>query len=287
VSASLYGDVMNIQRPQCEPGVGIGLRHEHFDVIADIERQLDWLEIIPENFVGVGGRVRRALARCRERWPVWGHGVSVSIAGPDPLPADYLRDLKALLDELDAPMYTDHLCYAAVDGVYFQDLLPVPFSEEAVMHTARRVRELADRLERPVALENISYYCEMPGGSMTEPEFITAVVREAGCGLLLDVNNVYVNASNHGQDARQWLAALPLEQTFQIHLAGHIREEGRWVDNHGAPVVDEVWALYREALSRTGPVPTLLEWDTDIPAVDVVLDEADRARAIYREVFVP
>jgi uncharacterized protein (UPF0276 family) len=267
-------------------GVGIGLRHEHFGVIADTARELDFLEIIPENFVAVGGRNRQTLLACRERWPILAHGVSVSVGGPDPLAGEYLEGLRALLDELQTPFYTDHLCYAAIGGTYFHDLLPLPISDEAVRLTAARIRELSERLQRPVAVENISYYCEMPGGGgLTEPEFVRAVVEEADCGLLLDVNNVFVNARNHERDPNAWLDALPLERTLQIHVAGHVQEDGRLVDNHGAPVVDTVWTMYARALRRTGDVPTLLEWDTDIPPLDRVLDEADRARAIYREVI--
>lgn len=264
-------------------GVGIGLRREHFAAIEQCDRELDWLEIIPENYVGRGGIIRRNLERCRERWPVVAHGVSLSLGGPDPLDATYVAGLKQLLDELEAPFYTDHLCYATIGGNNFYDLLPLPFTEEAVRHTAARIRELADRLERPVAVENISYYAKMPGGTMAEAEFVSAVVDEAQCGLLLDVNNVFVNACNHDEDARATLEALPLHRTMQIHIAGHIEQGGRRLDTHGRPLVPEVWDLYRQALHLVGPVPTLLEWDTDIPPLDRVLDEADQARAIWRE----
>lgn len=270
---------MLVQAPH---GVGIGLRREHFASIEACERQVDWLEIIPENYVGHGGRARRNLERCRERWPVIAHGVSLSLGGPDPLPEPYVTGLRRLLDEVGAPFYTDHLCYATIDGVNFYDLLPLPFTEEAVRHTAGRIRELADRLERPVAVENITYYAVMPGGHMSEGQFVSAVVEEAGCGLLLDVNNVYVNARNHGEDPLAVLEALPLHRTMQIHIAGHVHEGGRLLDTHGRPLVEPVWWLYEQALARVGPVPTLLEWDTDIPALDRVLDEADRARSLWQ-----
>jgi len=265
-------------------GVGIGLRREHFAAIEACTRPIDWLEIIPENYVGRGGFVRRHLERCRERWPVVAHGVSLSLGGPDPLDAEYVESLKQLLDELEAPFYTDHLCYATIDGVNFYDLLPVPFTEEAVHHCAARIRELSDRLERPVAVENVSYYAVMPGSRMSEGEFVSAVVQEAGCGLLLDVNNVYVNACNHGEDPVAALESLPLASARQIHIAGHIEEGGRLIDTHGRPLVEPVWSLFRRALELVGPVPTLLEWDTDIPSLDRVLDEADRARMIWGEV---
>ncbi len=265
-------------------GVGIGLRREHFAEIESCGRVVDWLEIIPENYVGVGGYARRNLEHCRGRWPMLAHGVSLSLGGPDPLDASYIAGLKALLDELEAPFYTDHLCYATIGGANFYDLLPVPFTEEAVRHCAGRIRELADRLERPVAVENVSYYAKMPGSRLSEGQFVRAVVEEAGCGLLLDVNNVYVNARNHGDEPRASLEALPLDRTMQIHIAGHETEGERLIDTHGRPLVDEVWALYREALTRVGPVPVLLEWDTQIPSLDRVLDEADRARVMFTEI---
>ncbi|NVB37288.1 DUF692 domain-containing protein [Pseudenhygromyxa sp. WMMC2535] len=275
-------------RPQ---GVGIGLRRRHFDELPACARALDFLELIPENFVGAGhirgGADGRVLRACTERWPMLAHGVSMSLAGPDPLDHGYLRALKGLLDQIGAPFYTDHLCFVSVGGRSSYDLIPPPFCEAAVLHTARRLRELADALERPVAVENISYYAQMPGSTMAHGEFVRAVVEEADCLLLLDVNNVFVNARNHDQDPREVLWSLPTERACQIHLAGHVQEGPRLIDHHGAAVCDEVWALYREALARLGPIPTLIEWDTHVPALDRVLDEADRAREIMAEVCAP
>lgn len=266
-------------------GVGIGLRPCHYDAIVACERPLDWLEIIPENYVDRGGRHPAVLARVAERWPVIAHGVSTSIAGPDPFDREYLAGLRRLLDRLDPPFYSDHLCYAAAGGRTTFDLLPVPRCEEAVLHVAARARELADRLERPLVLENITYYATMPGSTMGEGEFITAVLEAAECGLLLDLNNVYVNARNHGRDPLADLDELPLARTRQIHLAGFTPDlDGILLDSHGSAVADGVWELYRAVIERLGPVPTLIEWDTDIPVLDRVLDEADRARAIVREV---
>lgn len=265
-------------------GVGIGLRREHFAAVPKTERQVDWLEIIPENYVESGGEIQRVLDECLERWPVLCHGVSISVGGPDPFQPEYIKGLARLLRRVKAPFYTDHLCYASAGGVNFHDLLPLPFTSEAVTHCATRIRELSDRLELKVAVENISYYADMPGCDMSEPEFVSAVVREADCGLLLDVNNIFVNARNHGLDPSQALRGLPLDHVVQMHLAGHVEEAGRLIDNHGSPLVDGVWALYREALQLVGPVPTLLEWDTNIPELERVLDEADRAREIFHEV---
>lgn len=267
-------------------GVGIGLRKPHFAALSTCARRLDWLEFVPENFVGVGGPSRRALDRCRERWGLAAHGVSIDVGGPDELDEGYLAALKGLLDALDVPYYTDHLCYASIGGTFFHDLLPLPFTDEAVRHVAWRTRAVADRLARPVALENISTYARMPG-TMSEGAFVTAVLEEADAGLLLDVNNVYVNAINHGEDPEASLLALPLHRTRQIHLAGHVREGPRLLDHHGSAVCDAVWGLFALALRHTGPVPVLLEWDTDIPPLDRVLDEADRARAIYHATLSP
>lgn len=273
-------------------GVGIGLRRELYDALFRTPRELDWLEFIPENFVAQGGARKRVLERASERWPLLAHGVALNVGGPDPLDGDYLARLRALLARLDAPFFSDHLCFQVAHGHYFHDLLPLPFTEEAVVHVARRVREAAERLERPIALENITYYAEMPVGPpaaprctpLTEAEFIRAVLEESGAWLLLDVNNAYLNAVNHGRDPWSELRALPLERTVQIHLAGHARdfECDVLLDTHGAAVADPVWDLYEQVLDVVGPIPTLLEWDTNIPDLDRVLDEADRAKAYWR-----
>ncbi|MBC8072485.1 MAG: DUF692 domain-containing protein [Deltaproteobacteria bacterium] len=261
-------------------GVGIGLRREHYDVIGTCTRGIDFLEIIPENFVGHGGYPRRVLRECAQRWPIAVHGVSASVGGPDPFDLEYLAGLRSLLDELGAAVYSDHLCYAAIDGVSFFDLLPLPFSSSTARHAAARIRELQDRLERRIAVENIAYYATMPGTTVSEGAFITEVLERADCGLLLDLNNVYVNARNHRRDPFECLHALPLARTLQIHLAGFCAEGERLIDDHGAAVDDSVWELYRSVIAQLGPVPTLIEWDNAIPALDRLLDEADRARAI-------
>lgn len=264
-------------------GVGIGLRLPHYREILKTERRIDWLEIVPENYVGPGGRRRRVLDACRERWPLIPHGVTMSVGGPDDIDEDWLRGLKALADHLDAPYYSDHLCYASLSGIETFDLLPLPYRDEAAEHVAQRVKRVSERLERPVLLENVTYYSVMPGSVLTEGEFVTRAIEGGDCSLLLDINNIYCNAKNHGRDPLDVLLELPLSRARQMHLAGFVPEGPRLIDNHGTPVHEEVWALYREALRRTGPIPVLLEWDTDIPPLDTVLDEADRARAIMDE----
>ena len=265
-------------------GAGIGLRREFYAQLLESSRALDWVEIIPENFLTLGGRPQRVLEACVERWPVLPHGVALNIGGPEPLDEDYLSRLTALVERVDAPFFSDHLCYTRLGGAYLYDLLPLPFSEEAVEHVVSRVREVKARVGRPFLLENPSYYARMPGGTLDEAAFLRHVAEQSDCGLLLDVNNVYVNACNHGYDPRAFVDALPLERVVQLHLAGHERQPDVLIDTHGAPVCDDVWSLYRYVLERTGPVSTLIEWDQDIPSLDAVLDEADRARAVMVEV---
>lgn len=261
-------------------GVGIGLRPGFAEPLLASDRPLDFLEFVPENFVGRGGLDRRQLAACAERWPLLAHGVSVSFGGPDPLDTAYLAALKQLLDEMRVPLYTDHLCFTSLGGFQSHELLPLPECDEAVLHVAARIREVRDRLDRPVAIENIAQYAVMPGSTMTREDFVSRVCEEADCGLLLDVNNVVVNARNGRSDARADLHRLPLHRAVQIHVAGHEVHHGRVLDTHGAPVSREVLDLTRVALEAIGrDLPVLLERDTNLPPVAEVLDEADLLRA--------
>ncbi len=262
-------------------GVGIGLRREFYESLPRSGRRLDWLEITPENFLTFGGRPRRALHAARERFPMSSHGVGLNLGGPDALDENYVRGLEALTREIAAPFFSDHLSYSRLGGVYLHDLLPLPFSEAAVEHVVPRIVQASSQVGLPFVLENPSYYAQMPGQTLDEAAFLGAVLEGADCGLLLDVNNVYVNARNHGYDPQAFILRLPLERVVQIHLAGHLRTPERLIDTHGDRVCDEVWDLYRFTLAHTGPVSTLIEWDQDIPSLDAVLDEADRARALF------
>lgn len=261
-------------------GAGVGLRREFFDSLPTTHRRVDWLEIIPENFMTFGGRPSAVLDQCRERWQCLPHGVALDIGGPDALDTDYLEKLAALVRRLDAPFFSDHLCYSRLDGRYLHDLLPLPFNEAVIDHVVPRIREVVERVERPFLLENPSYYARMPGQTLEEAAFIGHILEEADCGMLLDVNNVYVNAQNHGYDPRAFIDALPLHRVVQIHLAGHEVREDVVIDTHGSEVCDEVWSLFAYTLERTGPVSTLVEWDQDIPSLDAVLEQANRARAL-------
>ena len=266
-------------------GVGIGLRRPYARALLATDRRVDWLEIIPENFLGKAGPFHRALDEARERFPIGAHGVSMSLGGPDPFDAALFEGLRALLGRLGIDRYTEHLSFSSVGGFHTHDLLALPYHDEAIRHVARRIRDASDRLERPIDVENPSTYVRMPGSVLGEGEFVRRVVEEAGCGLLLDVNNVFVSARNAGEDPNALLDAFPLERTTRIHVAGHLDRGDVLIDDHGHPVASEVFALLDRALRRTGPVRVLLEWDTKIPPLDRVLDEADRVREVFDAVF--
>jgi uncharacterized protein (UPF0276 family) len=207
------------------------------------------------------------------------HGLSLSIGGPDPLDDAWIAEIAAFCRRVGAPFWSDHLCYTTAGGVNHTDLLPLPFTEETVDHVVARIAEVRKRTDVPLALENLTYYARMPG-TMEEVSFLRAVVERADCGLVLDVNNVYVNAKNHGGDPYATIDRMPLDRVWQLHLAGHTRTDELIIDTHIGPVCDEVWALYRHTLARAGRmIPTLIEWDLEIPSIDQVLDEVDRARA--------
>ncbi len=269
-------------------GVGIGLRRPHFQALLDTDRQIDFLELIPEVFLGVGGHTQRMLHALRERFRLVPHGVSLSLGGPDPLRAEGLTARARLCRELDAPFFSDHVCLSSIDGIETFDLLPLPFHEAAAEHVASRCRVAAEAIERPMLLENISYYAVMPGTEWDEGGFLHCVIERSRAGLLLDVSNVLVNAKNQRVDPVVLLERLPLAHTRQIHLAGHRFEPGLglWLDDHASAVSDESLALYEHALRRIGwPVPTLIEWDQRVPQLDVLLEQADRVRARQQRVF--
>ena len=264
-------------------GAGLGLRRSLMGPLAELEPgEVDFLEVAPENWIGVGGRLGRAFGALAERQPVLLHGLSLDIGGFAPLDTGLLAKVRDFKRTHRCPIYTEHLSYCAADG-HLYDLLPIPFTEEAVRHVAARVRQVQDLLGERIALENASYYAA-PAQQMGEAEFIRAVLEEADCGLLLDVNNIYVNSINHRYDAREFLAALPGERAVCIHVAGHyVEAEDLRVDSHGAAVIDPVWDLLAEAYRLFGVLPTLVERDFNIPPLPVLLAEVARVRAIQRE----
>ncbi|MGQ0509636.1 MAG: MNIO family bufferin maturase [Betaproteobacteria bacterium] len=261
-------------------GFGLGLRPKHYRAILATRPRVDWFEALTENYMVPGGAPLHWLDQVRERYPVVLHGVSLSIGGTDPLDRDYLRQLKALAARVQPEWISDHLCWTGVAGRNLHDLMPLPYTGEALRHVARRVRAAQDALGRRILLENVSSYVAYRGSEMTEWQFLAALAREADCDLLLDVNNVYVSAFNHGFDPLSFLDGVPAARVRQIHLAGHEHCGDLIIDTHDARVVDPVWSLYAEAVRRFGPVPTMIERDARIPPLAVLVRELDRARAV-------
>jgi hypothetical protein len=264
-------------------GLGVGLRSVHFAHILEHWPEVDWFEIISENFMDSQGRPRYVLEQIAERYPVVMHGVSLSIGSSDPLNLDYLRRLKALARAVKPKWVSDHVCWTGVAGRNTHDLLPIPFTEETLCHVVDRVRHVQDFLERPLVLENPSSYIEFRGSTMSEWEFITRLTEETGCGLLLDVNNVYVSSFNHDLDPVEFIQSIPHNRVVQFHLAGHSNYTTHLIDTHDSHVIDPVWELYRLAHRLTGGVSTLLEWDASIPPFPVVHEEVLKAKDFMTE----
>lgn len=269
-------------------GVGIGLRPQHAAEILAAEDPtalgIDFLEAISENYMVAGGRAPRVLEAIRARFPVVLHGVSLNIGSTDPLDTDYLRELAALVARHQPAWISDHLCWTGVAGHNLHDLLPLPNTEAVIDHLTDRILRVQDRLKERIAFENVSSYFAYRGDELEEWEFIAELARRADCGILLDVNNVFVNAHNHGFDPERYLAAMPADRIFQIHLAGHREAGSLLIDTHDRPIRPEVWSLYASAIRRLGPVSTLIEWDVEIPELEGVVAEAAQARAIMARV---
>jgi len=264
-------------------GLGVGLRTVHFQHILADRPAVDWFEVISENFMDSRGRPRYVLDQIAERYAVVMHGVSLSIGSSDPLDFDYLGRLKRLADAVNARWISDHLCWTGVAGVNAHDLLPVPLDEATLRHVVARVRAVQDFLERPLVLENPSSYVTFAQSTMPEWEFLARMAEDADCGLLLDVNNVYVSSVNHGFDPVEYVESVPPERVVQFHLAGHTDCGTHRIDTHDNHVVDPVWDLYRRAHRLTGGASTLLEWDARIPPFPVVHAEVLKARAYMDE----
>lgn len=269
---------------QTDLGFGIGLRSTHYPHILEHWPELDWFEILSENFMHTGGRPVEILDQVAERYPVAMHGVSMNIGSVDPLDMDYLAELKKLRQRCGARWISDHLCWTGVDGVNLHDLLPLPYTEEALDHLAARIRTVQDFLGEPIVLENPSTYLEFSYSGLTEWEFLAELANASGCGLLLDVNNVFVTATNHGFDPADYLAGIPWDKVVYFHLAGHTRFETHLLDTHDGPVCDEVWQLYGDAHRLSGGRSTLMEWDAQIPSFEDVRSETWKARALREEI---
>lgn len=293
-------------------GVGLGLRWEFVDELLASKPRLSFVEVSPENYMGRGGYYDEALDRAKATWPILTHGLTMSLGGVDPLQEDYLAGLRAFLDRTNAPWHSDHLCFSSFGGVVLHDLLPIPFKESEVARVADRIKRAQDAIGRPMAIENVSFYLHPGKREMSEAEFIARVCDAADCGLMLDVNNAWVNATNFGYDVDAWMRTVPLDRVVQMHVAGHdwfseddlslasrpaspdAREGKLIVDTHGSDCCDEVLALLERTLEKTGPVPVLLERDQDIPPLDALLGEVarieriwERARARHAETRTP
>ena len=261
-------------------GYGLGLRVEHYQDLLDHPQGVDWLEIVSENYLVPGGLPLAWLERFRARFPLVMHGVSLSIGGTDPLDEGYLSRLDALARRIEPAWVSDHLCWTGVQGVNLHDLMPLPYTEEALDHVVARVRQVQERLRRRILLENVSSYIRFADAQLEEWEFLAEVARRADCLILLDINNVYVSARNHGFDALRYLDGIPVERVQQFHLAGHEHGEALLVDTHDAPVPTPVWTLYEAAVRRFGAVSTMIERDDHMPPLSELLAELEHARRL-------
>jgi uncharacterized protein (UPF0276 family) len=260
---------------------GIGLRTPHYrEMIERRPANVGWLEVHSENYFGEGGRPHAFLEMLRADYPLSLHGVGLGLGSTGPLDAEHLRRLARLIERYQPGLVSEHLCWSATGERHLNDLLPLPYTEEALAHVTQRIAYTQEYLRRPILIENVSSYLRYRHSTIPEWEFVAEAARRTGCGILLDVNNIYVNAVNHGFDPQSYLAAMPAQAVQEIHLAGYDDQGGCLIDTHGAAVSEPVWSLYRDAISRFGERATLIEWDTDIPALDLLIVEARKAAAI-------
>ncbi len=262
---------------------GVGLRAPHYREILETRPATGWLEVHSEKYFGEGGQPHFFLSRCREHYSLSLHGVGLGLGSVAPLDPLHLQKLKGLIERYDPFVVSDHACWGAAAGRHLNDLLPLPYTEEALAHLSQRVMQVQDALGRQILVENVSAYLRFTHSTIPEWEFVAEVVRRSGCGLLFDVNNIYVNAVNHGFDARDYIAAIPGDAVQEIHLAGFDASGPCLIDTHGTPVSEAVWELYRATIRRMGPKPTLIEWDTDIPPLATLLEQAARAQGILED----
>lgn len=263
--------------------VGLGLRTEYYSEILNSPQPIDWLEIISENYLIPGGKPLYFLDAIRERYPMVMHGVSLSIGSTDPIDWNYLRKLKELIARVDPLWVSDHLCWTGVNGLNMHDLLPLPYTDETIHHVVNRLNQVQDFLGRPVMMENVSSYIGYKSSNMTEWQFLNSVVEASNTKILLDINNIYVSAYNHGFDASEYLDAIPKDRVQQFHLAGHRNFGDHIIDTHDSPIIDPVWILYERAIARFGNVPTLIERDGDLPPLSELLAEVVKARRIMEQ----
>jgi uncharacterized protein (UPF0276 family) len=263
-------------------GFGLGLRTPHYEAVLNEPHAIDWLEVLTENYLIPGGKPLWYLDRIRERFPLVLHGVSLSIGGTDPLDLGYLKSVRALAKRIEPHWISDHLCWTGIEGRNLHDLLPLPYTEEALGWVVARVRQVQDVLGRQILLENVSSYLTFHASELSEWEFLREVAQRADCGILLDVNNIYVSSVNHGFDPVDYLRAMPKNRVRQIHLAGHSDLGGHLIDTHDHPIASPVWNLYREAVAQFGAVPTMIERDDNIPPLGELVAELELAREAAR-----
>ena len=264
-------------------GFGLGLRHEYYQELLTRDLPVDWFEIISENYIDTGGKPLYFLDQFAERYPIAMHGVSMNIGSADPLNTDYLKQLKALIKRIDPLWISDHCCWTGVNAHNSHDLLPQPYTDEVVQHFVEKIRQVQDYLERPILLENLSSYVSFKESRMTEWEFLSNICEEADCYLLLDINNIYVSARNHGFQSLDYIKGVPKHRVWQHHVAGHTDYGDYVIDTHDAPVRPEVFELYEHCLERFGPVSTMIERDDHYPPLDELIEEISMLRSIYEK----
>ena len=274
---------INLLQPNL--GFGLGLRSEHYLDLIEHQQPVDWLEILSENYMIAGGKPLYYLDKICERYPVVMHGVSLSIGSADPLNQTYLHDLKKLAQRVKPQWISDHLCWTGTNGINLHDLMPLPYTDEALQHLVERIKKVQDFLGQRILLENVSSYLTYQHSTISEWEFLSAIAQQADCLILLDINNIHVSAHNHGFNSLTYLAALPAERIQQIHLAGHLNKGDYSIDTHDHDIIDSVWELYEESILRFGPISTMIERDDDIPPLNILLDELQKARTISARVL--
>ena len=268
-------------------GFGLGLRREHYQDVLNTQPDIDWFEVLTENYMVPGGKPLDFLMRIRERYPVVMHGVAMSIGSTSPINSQYLTELKALSERVEPKWISDHLCWTGNNGKNAHDLLPLPYDNEAINHVVSRIHQVQDFLGHEILLENVSSYVSFKQSEMPEWEFLSEVSKQSGCYLLLDINNIFVSAFNHNFNPETYINNVPAEKIIQFHLAGHTNCKTHIIDTHDEPVVDEVWDLYRKAVKLFGPVSTMIERDDNIPALQELIDELNIAKQIASSIITP
>lgn len=276
---------MSATKPSQRPylGYGLGLRTDHYESVLQTRPSVDWFEILSENYLVDGGKPLHYLTRIREHYPMVMHGVSMSIGSVEPLNRDYLKQLKALIQRVEPVWISDHLCWTGLDGLNLHDLMPLPYTEEAIQHVVERVAQVQDFLGRQILLENVSSYVSYRDSQISEWEFLREIAERADCLILLDINNIYVSAFNHNFDPDTYLQHIPIERVYQFHLAGHTHQDNLIIDTHDHPIADPVFDLYARAVQRFGRVSTMIERDDNIPPLSELLDELDLVRTIAEQ----